>query len=185
MSVLFIDSETTGLDPREHVPWEVAIIEPDGTEHVWFWRPSNVRMAIADRTALEIGGFHDRAPTEYDWAVESQAAEDIFALTEGNILVGSKPSFDMEILTPWLHAWGHEPAWHHRPVCVATMAYGWLLREPLTAGERAEVLSLPWKSDDLSRACGVEPPTGDERHSALGDARWVARLYRHLTGGGA
>lgn len=46
----------------------------------------------------------------------------------------------------------------------------------------ADEIGLPWKSDDLSRACGVEPPTEDERHTALGDARWVMRLYDAITG---
>jgi len=47
----------------------------------------------------------------------------------------------------------------------------------------AEFLAPPWRSDDLSRACGVEPPTPEERHTALGDARWVKRWYDHIMGG--
>jgi hypothetical protein len=27
------------------------------------------------------------------------------------------------------------------------------------------------------RACGVKPPTEQERHTALGDTRWAMRLY--------
>ncbi|MGN0126047.1 MAG: hypothetical protein ACI38R_22625 [Rhodococcus sp. (in: high G+C Gram-positive bacteria)] len=49
----------------------------------------------------------------------------------------------------------------------------------------AEFVAPPWRSDDLSRACGVEPPTEDERHTALGDARWVKRWYDHIMGGAA
>lgn len=41
------------------------------------------------------------------------------------------------------------------------------------------------RSDDLSRACGVEPPSEEERHTALGDARWVQRWYDHILGGAA
>ena len=200
MSVLFVDCESTGLDPRIHVPWEVAIVEPDGTAHVWCWRPIDAILHQADDFALDVGGFRKRAPSESDIEAEWQAAEAIAELTEGNILIGSKPSFDMEMLTPWLRFWGFEPRWHHRPVCVATMAYGWLHGQAVAAGEvsattgeamllgtqtwaAAEAdLTLPWKSDELSRACGVDPDD-DERHTALGDARWVGRLYRHLTGG--
>lgn len=47
----------------------------------------------------------------------------------------------------------------------------------------AEFIAPPWRSDDLSRACGVEPPTPEERHTALGDARWVKRWYDHIMGG--
>ncbi|QOH55230.1 3'-5' exonuclease family protein [Rhodococcus rhodochrous] len=49
----------------------------------------------------------------------------------------------------------------------------------------AEFVAPPWRSDELSRACGIEPPTEDERHTALGDARWVKRWYDHIMGGAA
>lgn len=45
--------------------------------------------------------------------------------------------------------------------------------------------SLPWSSDDLSRALGVEPPKAGERHSALTDARWARRIYENIIGGAA
>lgn len=49
----------------------------------------------------------------------------------------------------------------------------------------AAFVAPPWRSDDLSRACGVEPPSEEERHTALGDARWVKRWYDHILGGAA
>ncbi|WP_418345243.1 hypothetical protein [Rhodococcus pyridinivorans] len=49
--------------------------------------------------------------------------------------------------------------------------------------ELAALLSPDCRSDDLSRACGVEPPTEEERHTALGDARWVKSWYDHIIGG--
>lgn len=178
MGVLFIDCESTGLDPRVHVPWEVAVVEPDGTEHVWCWRPVTHVLEDASAQALAIGGFHNRAPQMAATEVEHAAAADIVALTEGNVLVGSNPSFDVAMLTPWLRAWGLEPAWHHRPVCVATMAYGWLHGYDQAAGE---CIDLPWRSDDLSRSCGVDPDRFD-RHTALGDALWVKAWFERLTG---
>ncbi len=49
----------------------------------------------------------------------------------------------------------------------------------------AEFVAPPWRSDELSRACGVEPPNEEERHTALGDARWVKRWYDHIIGSAA
>lgn len=46
-----------------------------------------------------------------------------------------------------------------------------------------DVLSPPWRSDDLSRACGVEPPSDEDRHTAMGDARWAMRWYDAIVGG--
>jgi hypothetical protein len=47
--------------------------------------------------------------------------------------------------------------------------------EALIAGRLA--IAPPWKSDDLSRAIGVEPPSDQDRHTAIGDARWVKQMY--------
>lgn len=60
-------------------------------------------------------------------------------------------------------------------------------REHMAAvtAEGVALLTPPWRSDDLSRACGVEPPTPEERHTALGDARWVKRWYDFITTGDA
>lgn len=48
---------------------------------------------------------------------------------------------------------------------------------------RSTVPTLPWRSDDLSRAVGVKPPGPDERHTAMGDAQWALRWYDAITGG--
>ena len=48
-------------------------------------------------------------------------------------------------------------------------------RVPRRAG--GTPLPPPWHVDDLSRACGVDPARPEERHTALGDARWAMRLY--------
>lgn len=49
---------------------------------------------------------------------------------------------------------------------------------------RREPDRRPWKSEDLSRRVGVEPPGEDERHTALGDARWAERIYNAIMDGG-
>jgi hypothetical protein len=42
--------------------------------------------------------------------------------------------------------------------------------------------ALPWDSDELSRSVGVEPPSGDDRHTALGDARWALDAWVAVAG---
>lgn len=50
---------------------------------------------------------------------------------------------------------------------------------------RGEPIAPPWKSDDLGLALGVEPCPEEDRHTALGDARWVKRIYDTVMTGGA
>jgi hypothetical protein len=80
------------------------------------------------------------------------------------------------------------PAWHYHLVDVEALAVGYLHgrhSDVILPDEGYARISPPWKSDDLSRAVGVEPATDDERHTALGDARWAMRLYDAITGGAA
>ena len=44
-------------------------------------------------------------------------------------------------------------------------------------------MPLPWKSDDLSAALGIKV-SDEDRHTALGDARWARAIYDAVTGHG-
>lgn len=184
--VCFVDTETTGLDPERHEIWEVGLILPDGTEHLW---QLPVDLARADPIALNIGRFHERrvvaAMTRYTngdatWRVDTERFARLFAgLTRGLHLAGAVVSFDAERLWRLLRANGECPMWHYHLIDVEALAAGWLrgsLKPTLW-----EVARPPWKSDDLSRAVGVEPDDFD-RHTALGDARWARALYLAVMG---
>ena len=85
-------------------------------------------------------------------------------------MVGSNAHFDASFLRVLL---GDAP-WHYRPVCVATLAAGYLRG-------RGEQVTLPYSSRDLSRAVGVEPP-GADGHQALVDAEWALRVWDAVNG---
>jgi hypothetical protein len=91
----------------------------------------------------------------------------------------------------WLSAWASQPRrWllgaQESYTETMELAPSSIIQLPDTevrfGGFDPAVLTPPWRSDDLSRACGVEPPSEEDRHTALGDARWVMRLYDALTG---
>lgn len=105
-------------------------------------------------------------------------------VTLGAHLAGAVVSFDEKRLEKLLRANGVLPAWHYHLIDVENLAVGYLAaRRPGMAliGEGYPDLSLPWDSDSLSLACGVKPPT-DERHTAMGDARWAKALYDAIVG---
>lgn len=183
----FVDTETTSLRPDRRA-WEIAVIarRPGHTdaEHTWLIDADHLDLGNADLAALRIGRFFDRHP-QYrpgrepdlgDVQDETGALADVEAITRGAHLVGAVVSFDAEVLAARMRANGICPSWHYHVQDFETLIAGYL------AGQGKPVPPLPWKSDDLSRLIGVEPPAEDERHTALGDARWATRAWDAVMG---
>jgi DNA polymerase III epsilon subunit-like protein len=167
--VVFVDCETTGLDPDRHEIWEVALIYAE-TERSWFL-PVDLRRA--DPNALRVGRYYDRHPNGSD--DPAAAAYQIARFLDGNHLVGAVPSFDAVFLQRFLNRHGEAATWHYHLIDVEALAVGWLYGhgDPMTG-------ILPWSSDLVSRGVGVDPDDFD-RHTALGDARWAKAIYEAVT----
>ncbi|GLY08287.1 hypothetical protein [Actinoplanes sp. NBRC 101535] len=183
--LVFLDTETTSLGPDRR-PWEIAAIlrEPDGTdtEYCWFVDPRDLDLGNADPASLQFGRYYDRhsAYTPYDpnrHATRVRRETDVLhlleGLTRGATLLGSNPAFDADMLATRMRANGICPSWHYRLEDVPTMAKGWLYGT-------GRPLPEPAKSDQISLACGVDPQRYD-RHTALGDCRWIRDLYDTIT----
>ena len=186
-NLAFIDTETTSLRPDRRA-WEVAVIlrcpgQPDN-EQSWLIAAADLDMGNADLGSLKIGGFFDRhpecrtgqEPRPGQAAAEYDVLRQVEALTRGAHLVGAVPSFDADVLGARMRALGICPAWHYHVQDFETLIAGYL------AGQGKPVPPLPWRSDDLSRLIGVEPPGEEERHTALGDARWAVRVWDAVMG---
>lgn len=170
----FVDTETTGLNPERHEIWEVALVlredhapETDArtsttTEHVW---QLDVDLGRADLIALNVGHFQERRASREALTYTPHFLEDFIDLTWGAHLVGAVPSFDAERLERLARRHGFCPGWHYHLVDVEAVAAGALGFRP------------PWKSEELSGSLGVAVPSGEDRHTALGDARWARDLY--------
>jgi len=195
--IAFVDTETTHLNAELGDAWEVAIIlrefddnTPTDTEYVWQIRPD---LATADPESLKIGRYLERfvvpahaeaAWTGYDNTVlPMRRAEAVAAITDvlcGAIMVGSNPGFDDRFLRKLLGPGSAQ--WHYRPIDIATLAAGFMwAHEPDLMAKDTKPISSRW----LSRQLGVEPPTDDVAHTALGDARWARSVYDAVTGGAA
>ncbi|WP_406200076.1 hypothetical protein OG331_25075 [Streptomyces sp. NBC_01017] len=185
MNIAFVDCETTHLDAEIGEAWEVAVIlrEQDGqettdTEYVWQIRPDLISF---DPEALRIGRFEERfaVPPHAEAAFTAHESghvtpmtrdEAVTAITNvlsGALLVGSNPGFDERHLRKLLGPGAAQ--WHYRPYDIVQLAAVKL--GVYAAGP------LPWRSHVLSRAVGVEPPSEDAAHTALGDARWARDVF--------
>lgn len=195
--VAFVDIETTGLDPVRHEVWNVGLILPDGTEREWMLDPE--RLDDADPFALKLTRFFDRHPAyggnlpfdpertspayPFTYVSRHDFAREFRALTWGLHLAGAVVSFDEERLRRLLHTQGQPCGWHYHLIDVEALAVGRLAADaggrelgPAAARQSRGLVRLPWKSEDLSRAVGVDPDQF-ERHTALGDARWAQAIY--------
>ena len=151
--ICFVDTETTGLHPDRHSIWEVALITPDGAEHVWQFP---IDEMTADPFALDIGRYWDRRwPTDCDvdaldaiYSAHTPKArrknfpdqgraikpgktwcEHFRRLTAGCHLAGAVVSFDEERLRRLLHSHGVLHRWHYHLVDVEALAAGYLAGE--------------------------------------------------------
>lgn len=184
-SLVFLDTETTGLGDYDEI-WEFGAVrrEPDGTERVLHLF---LQHDVAKCTMLPekyLADHQRRFPASHavDWSPEvvSQfdAAELIDEFLQGRPhIVGAVPSFDLprieRLAITWIEDWTRP--WHHHIIDVETVALGWL-------NGRGIPTHPPYRSDDLAAACWVEPPPQGERHTAMGDVRWVMRWYDAMIG---
>lgn len=205
--IVAIDTETTGVHPDRQV-WEVAMIRRDdrGKQgEISFF--VEVDLSGADPFGLSIGRFYERHPLGRALSLDPDrrsgakarlpelAAWTVAEWTHGAHLIGAVPNFDADVLDKLLRKHSLIPAWHYHLIDVEALAVGYLagavvkraIDEAHMRGDEPPQVDWsrfqpPWKSDELSRACGVEPPGDDERHTALGDARWALRLYDAIMG---
>lgn len=161
-TLCFIDTETTGLDPRIHQPYEVSWwLEDEATPQSSFL-PHD--LTHADPMALSVGHYWDRRASE---AMDGGRFAIIKPRTLANVLhgvtlVGSNPAFDAAMLTRFIGT----AVWHHRMINVAEGAmwlFGWDRPKGL-ADVRAAIATE-----------GFDIPEPD--HTAEGDVRTTRAVY--------
>lgn len=183
---VYAEDEEGGADEDEPIGYEL-----EWDEHTWWL---SVDLGNADPVALRVGDYHGRHPRghgsyhrglSYDRDKEVTDPE-VFAsafarLTNGLSLAGMVPSFDELFLRGLLMANGQCPMYHYQPIDVETLAAGYLHLQQNGDNHDYPELALPWDSEALSLAVGVDPAKF-ERHTALGDARWAKAVWEAVTG---
>lgn len=159
--LVFLDTETTGLDVNKHDVVEVAWAHAGGPIHALILEHD---IKAASPQALSVNGYYarglDRAQVatddELDWLERD---------LDGATIVGSNPAFDARFLEKAL---GWAP-WHYRLVNVAEGAM-WLFGWDRPKGLKDVMEAL--------RARGHEIPIPD--HTAAGDVAATRAIYDAL-----
>lgn len=110
--LIFLDTETTGLEADKHEIWEIAWAVNDGEIESAIIPHSIVK---ADPKALGMNGYYKRV--HY---VDQGINVDLLVreMLEGNTLVCANPTFDRMFM--W-QRWGYEP-YHYRSIDIESMA---------------------------------------------------------------
>jgi len=203
--IVCIDTETFGLRRNTQPIWEVAAIWPDGGQNLWQldWshrgeQPELLQDILADAHpfALEMNGYLGRfgvdpklddvsyrvcTPFEFiiQFSTQLKVVESDFGAKAH--LAGAVVSFDEERIRELYDAHTNTPEgedidypWHYHLIDVESM----LLDRYATL--EGKVPSIPYKAIQLAEAFDIEPTPDEERHTALGDARWVKRVLEAL-----
>lgn len=123
MSLVFLDTETTGLDPKLHEVFEIAYVV-DNAEYIECEIVAHT-LRNATEEALTINRYHKRRVPELFTEFAARRFESrLFTALEGQTLVCANPHFDANMLEA---RWGAAP-WHYRLLDIeayAMPAFGW------------------------------------------------------------
>lgn len=165
MPLIFLDTETTGLDPAQgHEIIEIAMISrySDGREEIFHTKIHPQRISQASPRALEVNGYN-----EVDWQgamkMEDAVIEIAKRLQQG-IIVGYNPYFDWFFIKAALKEYDLVPSYRVRCLDCMVLAF-----------EHLKPLGLNGLSLDAVR--GFLGWSMDDAHTALKDARDVQKLF--------
>lgn len=160
-SLVYLDIETTGLEPMLHDVVEIAWAVKAGDIKTFV--PEH-NLAYADPAALRINGYFERGldrRTDDTLPLRHELIRDL----QGATIVGSNPAFDTAFLRRRI---GYAP-WHHRLIDVSNvsmMVFDWT--RPRGLADIVEEL----------RALGYTIPAPD--HTAAGDVEATRTVYLAL-----
>lgn len=179
--IVFLDTETLGVHIDAPI-WELAAIRrrADGTEttlHLFIHHDPDRWLKDPNFPESFKSDYRERYSEDNDVPRYSAARIIQNFFTGRPHVVGAVPNFDTErIAHQLLRPNDIQEPWHYHLIDVENLAVGYLVSRGADLFARP-----PWDSNELSRAIGVNPDRFD-RHTALGDVRWVMAQWDAIMG---
>lgn len=165
----FVDTETSGLDCRQHEIIEIGVIlydrRKDLTIEEWQTRIAPRNISTASKEALDINGYN-KDPDSYKTNIESALCK-LNKLTSKCIIVGQNISFDLGFIRRYMEEFNIAPEFDRRSLDIMSMAW------PYASENNLNGLSLK----DL---CNHFNFSNVGSHSALTDCRRALNIYKTL-----
>lgn len=175
--LVFVDTETTGLDPRTHELLEIAFIrvsqdwqsgeKPKFTIlEEWSKKVQPLNIATADSMSLRVNGY---TVTGWKDAIQVEdALKEFSEKTAGAIMVAHNVAFDAGFLDTYFSRYGIPNKMHYHRLDTVSMAYAKLHGTP-------EVTRF-----SLAELCKYFGVVNENAHSALADAKADFELFKRL-----
>ncbi len=175
--LVFVDTETTGLDANLHEVIEIAFvrvkqewISGEKTKFTilneWSAKMKPEHIETADPKAFLVNGY-----TPSEWA-DSISAEDAFKQfsekTDGAIMVAHNVAFDSGFIDKYFNKFGIKNKMHYCRLDTISMAY-------VCLGNNQEINGY-----SLPELCSYFEIPNEGAHSALPDARMDFELFKKL-----
>lgn len=164
---VFLDIETTGLNPRTDQILEVAM---RGDSYFHF------ALAIDDTRgeyakALKVNRYWERKEELAAITVTRATALNYFLRGLTNkVVVGNNVQFDLRFIEEFLHSMrcgARSTPWHYHPVDLKALVAG-----------RYGLGPAPWTTKQIADAVGVPIPA--DAHSAVADCEWNRAVYEKV-----
>lgn len=165
--LLFIDTETTGLNAQKHEIIEIAWILTDAGANIlekFEARMMPQRIEDAEPRALEVNGYTKEAWEKSPLISHAEAAKKLRAVASDCILVGQNVSFDEGFITALLLQNNLVPSWHYHKVDTATLMW------PAFSSGDLQGLSL----DKICAFLGIPQ---EKKHAAAADVMSCFNVY--------
>lgn len=171
MKPLFIDIETTGLDPYSHEIIELAAIQTDDQfveQQVYEVKIRPLHLNTAHPKALEVNGYN-----EFEWRNAMslrEALEGLLPYLDQALVFGHNVQFDWKFITLGFKRLGLSPPTTMLPFQADSMHLAdELIKDGLYSGRRS-----------LTTLCKHFGIVNDNPHRALGDARACLDFVRKV-----
>lgn len=168
-NLVFIDTETTGLNSRKHevieIAWIVTTPDAETVIETFAGRMLPEHIETAEPRALEINGYTLEKWKAGPVSARGEVAAALHKATMNSILVGHNVSFDEGFVSALMLKEAVVPAWHYHKVDTAAMAW------PAFATGKLTGVSL----DKVCAFLGIAQPV---KHEAAADVASCRAAYR-------